>query len=69
MSYRIPVYLPLMDGKPQIGKAVVYDDGVVLVELNQEGVGNTLRKMLIEGAISGISISGDEVQKGTGSDG
>ena len=57
---KIPVHLPSAEGNPVVGTAALYEDGVILVELNLEGEGNELHKMIVGNAIKGLSIQGEE---------
>jgi hypothetical protein len=57
---KIPVHLPSAEGNPIVGEASLYEDGIILVELNLEGEGNELRKLIVGDSIDGLSIQGDE---------
>jgi hypothetical protein len=62
---KVPVYLPSFVGKPKVGEAIVYDDGVIIIELDSTSVGENLRKSLVEKSISGLSLDGEETPKGS----
>jgi len=54
---KIPVHL---EGAPKVvGTAALYEDGIILVELNLEGEDNKLREMIVGDSVQGLSIQGE----------
>lgn len=60
---KVPVYHPSSIGKTKVGEAIIYDDGVIIIELGATSKGDELRKILIDDSIRGLNISGDEALK------